>query len=65
LEREFILNKHFSSFITELNDYHLLKIEYSKLTNDYMELQRQLTLAKNAFGYRLQVRLKNILDLKK
>lgn len=65
LEREFILNKHFSSFITELNDYHLLKIEYSKLTNDCMELKRQLTLAKNAFGYRLQVRLKNILDFKK
>jgi hypothetical protein len=42
-----------------------LKIEYSKLTNDYLELKRQLTLAKNAFGYRWQERLKNILDLKK
>ena len=65
MERAFILNTHFSSFIAELNDYHLLKIEYSKLTNDYLELQRQLTLAKNAFGYRWQQRLKNILDFKK
>lgn len=65
MEREFIINTHFSSFIAELNDYHLLKIEYSKLTNDYLELQRQLTLAKNAFGYRWQERLKNILDFKK
>jgi glycosyltransferase involved in cell wall biosynthesis len=64
-ERDFILNKYFSSFIVELNDYHLLKIEYSKLSNDYLELKRQLTLAKNAFGYRLQVRLKNILIFKK
>jgi len=65
MERAFILNTHFSSFIAELNDYHQLKKEHSKLINDYLKLQRQLTLAKNAFGYRWQERLKNILDLKK
>jgi glycosyltransferase involved in cell wall biosynthesis len=65
MEREFILNTHFSSFIAELNDYHLLKKEHSKLTNDYLELKRQLALAQNAIGYRLQVMLNNILNLKK
>jgi glycosyltransferase involved in cell wall biosynthesis len=65
LERESILNKHFSSFIAELSDYHLLKIEYSKLTDDYIKLKRQLTLAKNSFGYRLQLMLKNILGYRK